>query len=122
VTVEPAPYEAFHQRVLKLRKERLPRWPSGIDLSSWSSIASTAAERFSLVTFHVEHREDKASVCYIGVPRLLGPRSGTFVTIDPDASWDSELLTVRWSEVVRMDFGGGYEEALSLVGGAPPAN
>ncbi|MGZ3418161.1 MAG: hypothetical protein ACXVEE_09875 [Polyangiales bacterium] len=121
VSFEPAPNARFQLRALSLRRERLPRLPR-IDLGSWGSIAESAAEKFSLVTVHVEHAEDNASVCYIGVPRELGARSGTFLTIDPGAIWDPELLTVRWSEVVRMDFGGGYEEALSLVGGTPPAH
>jgi hypothetical protein len=109
----PAPYMEFMLKVLGLRHEKLPRLPK-VDLSSWQTLVDTAARRFPLLTLHLEKRDP--DICYIGRPVETTARRGTFVTIAPDAVWDrDELLTIPWVDVTRMDFGGGYEEALALA-------
>jgi hypothetical protein len=40
--------------------------------------------------------------------------------IDPHAQWDPDPSAHKISEITRVNFGGGYEDALALVGGAPP--
>jgi len=35
--------------------------------------------------------------------------------------WDKEPTKHLLSEITRVDFGGGYEEALHLVGGPAPS-
>ncbi len=109
----PAPYADFKREALRLRKDKLPPIPK-LDLSSWSSVVSTAARRFPLVPLHMERKDP--DVCYIGKPVQLNARRGTFVTISPAAQWDpDDPLVLAWADVTRVDFGGAYEEALALV-------
>lgn len=39
--------------------------------------------------------------------------------INPDASWDEAPTQYKLKEITEIEFGGGYEEALFLVGGNP---
>jgi hypothetical protein len=43
----------------------------------------------------------------------------SLLEIGPDAVWDKEPSEIRLGEITRIEFGGGYEEALHLVGGRP---
>jgi hypothetical protein len=71
-----------------------------------------------LVTIHRE-RVDRG-VCWIG--RVIGVDRGCvkLLEIRPDATWNDEPEVYRLSEITRIDFGGGYAEALKLVGGLGP--
>jgi hypothetical protein len=40
--------------------------------------------------------------------------------IDPGGCWEDELSDYSLKEITRVDFAGGYEEALSLFGDKPP--
>jgi hypothetical protein len=114
----PAPYAEFAAKILRLRGERLPRLPK-LDLTSWRPLVSGAAQRFPLVTLHMERVNP--DVCYIGRPTRLTPRTGTLITIDPAGAWDrdeTDWLNFKWKDVTRVDLGGAYEEALALVAGA----
>jgi hypothetical protein len=42
--------------------------------------------------------------------------------IDPDAAWRREPSEYRISQITRVDFGGGYEEALALVAREGPTD
>jgi hypothetical protein len=64
---------------------------------------------------HTEERD--AEVCQIGHIQSVSEDSFSLVEIDPDADWAEESLTLAVSDVTRVDVGGGYEEALLLVGG-----
>ena len=52
-------------------------------------------------------------------PQLNHIERVRFLEIDPDAMWAQKPTTIRLSDITRVDFGGGYEEALRLVGGEP---
>jgi hypothetical protein len=115
----PAPYAGFQSRVLRLRGERPPRLPK-LDLASWRSLVTGAARRFPLVTLHAERVDP--DVCFIGRPTGLSSRGGTLVTVDPHGAWErdqAEWHHFKWTDITRVDFGGGYEEALFMVAGPP---
>ena len=42
-----------------------------------------------------------------------------FHHITPDGEWEDGLLEIPFLEIVRVDFGGDYEEALLLAAGRP---
>jgi hypothetical protein len=73
---------------------------------------------FPLVTIHRE--KIKPNVCWIG--QVVQVRRGrlSLLEIGPDAKWDEEPTEYKVDEITRVDFGGGYEDALRLVGGKPP--
>jgi hypothetical protein len=113
----PAPYADFQAKVLRLRGERLPRLPK-LDLASWRALVTTAARRFPLITLHRERIDP--DVCSIGRPTALTLRGGTLIEVDPAGAWEreeAEWHRFTWADITRVDFGGGYEEALSLVAG-----
>ena len=77
-----------------------------------------AGRAFPLVAIHTE--EEDPEVCFIG--RVLGvtQRRLRLVEINTDATWESEPTEYRLDAITRVDFGGGYEDALHIVGGDPP--
>jgi hypothetical protein len=114
----PDKYAVFHEAVLKKRGERFPKKPR-VSVSSLAELLLTANRAFPLVTIHREKADPSA--CWIG--RVTDVRNGrvTLREIGPDARWDDQLGTYKLSEITRVDFGGDYENALYLVGGAPKA-
>lgn len=113
----PHPYGAFVEAALRKRGRRMPRTPR-IDLASIGRLLASASRAFPLVTIHREAIDP--SVCQIG--RVVRIRSGrvALLEISADATWDAEPTEYRLKEITRVDFGGDYEDALHLVGGAPP--
>jgi hypothetical protein len=110
------PYAVFAEAALNKRGERKPKKPH-IDISDVSAILISASRVFPLVTIHRERIEPQ--VCYIG--RVLSIRNGRllFLEIGPDAQWEDFTTEYRVGEITRVNFGGDYEDALHLVGGAP---
>jgi hypothetical protein len=70
-----------------------------------------------LITIHLE--ETKPDVCYIGRIIDLNSEQLTLLEIDPDAEWDYKPEVFSLREITQVNFGGGYEDALYLVGGEP---
>ena len=114
----PDKYAPFHEAVLKKRGERFPKKPPVV-VSSLDELLLSANRSFPLVTIHREKANPE--LCWIG--RVVEVRSGrvTLLEIGPDARWDDQPKTYRLSEITRVDFGGDYEDALYLIGGAPDA-
>ena len=112
----PSEYAAFREAVLKKRHERKPRKPR-VSVLSIEELLLSANRVFPLVV--ICRDQIKRNVCWVG--RILKISKGrvTFLQINPDAVWDEEPVEYKLSEITRIDFGGGYEEALSLVGGLP---
>ena len=112
----PAKYSQFAEAALRKRREHLPKKPSVL-LSSLPNLLSSASRAFPLVTIHREKSDP--DVCHIGRVVKLSKGSVKLLEIGPDGNWDGKPETYRLSEITRVDFGGDYEEALHLVGGAP---
>jgi len=112
----PDPHEDFIVAALRKRRERIERKPD-IDLSSLSSLLKSASKLFPLIT--VLRERIKPDECVIGRVLEVSEKSFLLHTIDPDAVWEEKPTRFRLSDVTRVDFGGGYEEALHLVGGNP---
>jgi len=112
--VAPAPYAAFKEKALRMRKLRRTV-PAKLDLSSTAALLLSANAKFPLVTVHCELVDPE--VCHIGQVIEVSRTAVKLCEIDPDATWDSELTSHRLTKITRIDFGGPYEEALALVGG-----
>jgi hypothetical protein len=112
----PAKYAAFVEAALKKRGLQIPQNP-GVSVSSLPELLLSANEAFPLLTIHRESVDP--DVCHIG--RLAGLRGGrvALLEIGPDAAWDAKPEEYSLNQITRIDFGGGYEEALHLVGGSP---
>jgi hypothetical protein len=94
--------------------EQSPVLPDGIDLTTTKTLIETAAERWPMVTIHVE--VDDPQVCFIGKPLAVTSRTLRLLEITPAAKWDSEPTGYRLRNITRIDFGGRYEEVLHAVG------
>lgn len=112
----PHKYAAFIESALKKLRERKPNKPP-VALDSLQELLRSASRHFTLVTIHRERVEP--DVCHIG--RIEEVTQGQLLIreIGPDAVWETEPETYRLAEITRVDFGGGYERALYLVGGEP---
>lgn len=113
----PAKYTAFLEAALKKRGEKIPMNPR-IEVASVERLLQSANRAFPLVTIHREKVDP--DICHIGRVAAISKGQVSLLEINPDALWDKETSEYRLNEITRVDFGGGYEEALHLVGGAPP--
>jgi len=112
----PDPYEDFTAAALRKQKQRIARKPN-IDLSSLAALLESANALFPLVTIHQERV--KPGECFIGKVVNISKKNLLLHEIDPGAVWHQKPSRFRLSDITRVDFGGGYEEALHLVGGNP---
>jgi hypothetical protein len=112
----PDPYAEFAVAALGKRGQIIRRKPN-VDIGSLSKLLKSANRLFPLVTIHRERADPE--VCEIG--RVIDVTESLLQLheISPDALWDEELTEIRLKEITLVEFGGGYEEALHLVGGKP---
>jgi hypothetical protein len=110
----PHKYAAFAEAAMRKRGERMPKKPH-ISMVSLEKLLLSAGRAFGLVTIHREHVAP--GVCEIGRVVSVGKGRVKLLQIKPDARWDDEPYVYRLSEITRVDFGGGYENALQLIGG-----
>jgi len=92
-----------------------PKIPEGIRVSSLRDLISSAGEHYPLLRVHRERIDP--DVCFIG--RLGSMSSATFSIDDLNSSaeWTGPRR-IRFQDVTRIDFDGGYQRALAVV--APP--
>ncbi|HYY10481.1 MAG TPA: hypothetical protein VE781_06050 [Kineosporiaceae bacterium] len=108
---------SFIHRALQARGE----WPPeavDVDLDSAAGVVRSAALLQPLVTLHIEAID--AGVAFIGRPVKVGRRRVHLLEVDPEAEWWPVPTTWRLDDLTRVDFGGDYEEALTLIAGPPP--
>jgi hypothetical protein len=110
----PARHATFVEAALKLRGQKRPPTPR-ISVQSIQELLETAGRLFPIVTIH---REKVArDVCHIGRVLSASESEVSLLEIGPDACWDDEVLSYRTKQITRVDFGGEYEQALTLVAG-----
>ena len=114
----PAKNAAFVEAALKLRGQRKPRTPR-ISVQSLQELLRTAGRLFPIVT--IQRERVNPDVCHIGSVLSVTESEVSLLEIDPDACWEKHALSYRTAQITRIDFGGDYEQALSLVGGPAPA-
>jgi len=111
----PHPNADFLDEALALRAAKPPVIPTGIDLSSFSSLLDSL-DVLSLITLHTETTDFEG--CYIGVVHSVDQDFLSIFEITPDATYDSEPSSFSLDDITRIDFGGAYEEALLQVANA----
>jgi hypothetical protein len=89
-----------------------PVRPPGISLTSLSDLLESIGRSYPLITIHPE--KVKPDVCYIGPLLSIAKATFTIDDLDCNAEW-SGPRRLRFSDVTRVDFGGGYEEALAAT-------
>ena len=115
----PAPTSEFITNALLLRHPSIERKPD-IKLSDVGALLHSAGQLFPLITVHRE--EINPDTCKIGKIIDVDKAHLRMLEIGPDAIWEEKPTKIRLTDITRVDFGGGYEEALHLVGGDPPVS
>jgi hypothetical protein len=102
----------FWQNRAAVHFKLAPVRPAGILLDSVPQLLTAISKRYPLITIHPE--KIKPDVCYIG--SLLSMTEATFKIDDLNcnAEWSSPRR-LKFSDVTRVDFGGGYEQALAAT-------
>jgi len=109
----PNPRHGFYKKALRLQGDRRGKLPR-LKLKNVRTALETVNAASPLVVVHRECIDP--DVCEIG--RILDFKTRSFVmqTIGLHAEFHEED-TFDYSDVTRIDFGGGYENALALVAG-----
>ena len=102
----------FWQSRAARRFKFTPVCPPGISLGSIPELITSIARGYPLFTCHPERT--KPYVCYIG--SLISATAATFTIndLDCDAEWTGPRR-LRFRDITRVEFGGGYEEALAAT-------
>lgn len=103
----------FIQKALHLRR-MAPERPVLIDLKSIETILASISEHYSLMVVHREAvNQNEFS---IGEVESIADKTFSLREIDHDAKWVG-TKRIRFEEVTRIEFDGGYETALAQVAG-----
>ena len=113
----PDPYADFIVAALRKRGEIIRRKPR-VSLNSLPELLRSANRLFPLVTIHQERV--KPDTCEIGRVVGISKSHVSLMEIGPDAIWEEGPTEISLRRITRVDFGGGYEDALHIVGGSPP--
>lgn len=105
--------KAEHWQVRAVRHFRLrPMPPAGISVTSLSELLKSVAEHYPLITLHLERT--KPDACFIGPLVSMTERTFTIEDLNSCGEW-SGPRRMKFSDVTRVDFGGGYEAALAVT-------
>lgn len=116
VSIDPDP-DRFEIKALKARGLWPPTVPD-VTLDDVVGALETAAAAAPLVTVHDEF--DRPDVCWVGAVQSVDATKLRLLKVDPDGDWGRRASTFHPEDITRIEFGGGYEEALHLVAGPPP--
>jgi hypothetical protein len=108
------PTAKFPIEALKKRGLRTPKKPK-VDLSNIGKLLETAGRAFPAVAIYRERIAPEK--CYIGRIVEVTKNRVSFLSLNPDASWDDELTGIKLKEITQVGFGGDYEDALVLIAG-----
>jgi hypothetical protein len=101
----------FLNRAVLLKGIKPKRAPK-MNVLDWPLLLKTANQLFPLITVYRELIS--TDVCHIGTIRTVRAKTFDLFEIGPDAEWDRERK-YRFADVTKVDFGGGYEDALWRV-------
>ena len=100
----------FDSKVLKLKGIH-PEPQPNISIASLPDLLTSIDRLYPLTTIHREAIDDG---CFMGRLAGMTPKTFTLYEIDDCAEWIGPHR-VRFKDITRVDFGGGFEEALALV-------
>jgi hypothetical protein len=106
---------------IKALKARLLWPPSAPELTLDDVVSAVGSASAAAVIVSVFDEFDRPDVCWIGDVTFLDDSKLHLLEVDTRAGWARKPRAFDPADVTRVDFGGGYEEALSLVAGSPPA-
>lgn len=117
VSTEPDP-DSFEVKALKARGQWPPSMPE-LNLDDAVEVLRTAAGVATVVSVFDEF--DLPDVCWIGSVALVNKSKLRLLEVNTRGGWARKTRAFTPDDITRVDVGGGYEEALLLVAGEPPA-
>ena len=115
--LEIDPHGDFVRAVLEKRKMKIAE-SVHVSLRNRSEMMLSAGKAFPLVSIHRE--EVRSHVCHIGKVIHCNKSLVFLQEIAPGAIWNETIASYPLAEITRVNFGGGYEDALHLAGGTAP--
>jgi hypothetical protein len=117
VSIEPDS-DCFEVKALKARKLWPPTAPD-LDLNDVVGALKSASVATPMVSVFDEF--DRPAVCWIGAVKSVDESKLRLLEVNTRGGWARRPRTFDPADVTRIAFGGGYEEALHLAAGSPPA-
>lgn len=117
VSKDPDP-DCFEVRAVKARQEWPPTAP---DLDLGSAVGALTSSSMAAPMVSVFDEFDRPDACWIGAVISIDESRMRLLEVNTRGGWARKPRTFDPADVTRLDFGGGYEEALHLVAGHPPA-
>ena len=117
VSIDPDP-ACFEIKVLRERHLWPPSRPA-LELDDTVGVVGTASKLSSMLSLFDEFA--RPDVCSIGSMVSADDSAVMLLEVNPRGEWFRTPTAFDPRSITRIDFGGGYEEALELVAGSPPS-
>ena len=101
----------YDSKVLRLKGIK-PQPQPEISLESFPDLLTSIDRLYPLFTIHRELIDN--DICFVGRLAGMTPKTFTLYEVDDCAEWLGPRR-YKFSDITKLDFGGGYEEALALV-------
>lgn len=112
--------DCFEIKALRARSQWPPTGPASVRMSSAQELVETISRVTPMASiFREYHRPD---VCWIGAVRKINAETVSLLEVNVAGGWARKPRHFDLDDITRLDFGGGYEEALLMVAGAPPSS
>ena len=89
-----------------------------VDLGGTGELLASATAKYPLLGIHKDRQP--VSICFGTILEVDGGIMW-MREMDADAVWKPAPTRHKLADVTQVSFGGGHEEALALVAGAPPS-
>ena len=116
VSIDPDA-DCFEVKALKARALWPPTTPE-LHLDDVVGALQSAASATTVISVFDEF--DRPDVCWIGAVTSVDESKLQLLEVNTRGGWARKARSFDPADVTRLEFGGGYEEALSLVAGPPP--
>lgn len=108
----PYQHAAFVKRALWLRGYEC-QTAIELDVSSIANLLGAIPVNYRVVSIHCEL--NTPAEFWVGKLISIESEEVSILPLSPDANWENDEVRLKLDDVTRVDFGGGYEEALASV-------
>ena len=105
--------DCFEIKALQAREQWPPRPPDGMALEGTEDLLRTAKHQGPMVSVFREF--ERPNVCWIGSVRKIEGDTVSLLEVNVAGGWARKPRLFDLDDITRIEFGGGYEEALGLV-------
>ena len=117
VTIYPTE-DCFEIAAVKARGLWPPAPPASTAPENIGEVLAQARTHSTVITVYREF--ERPDVAWCGAVRDVSPDTLSLLEVNVAGGWGRRPRRFDLEDITRVDFGGGYEEALQLVAGSPP--